>query len=279
MVRRSERVSFPGGTGFELGGIIDLPDDTPRATALFTHCFTCSKDLKAIVRISRGLAEQGFAVLRYDLTGLGGSRGDFSRTSFTTNRADLRAAADFLANHLQPPRFLIGHSFGGACSLSLAQEISSVRGVVSLAAPSDTGHLADLLHRMDPRITTEELGSVSIGGRDYSIRKPMLDDFRAFDLPAILRQLTKPALLFHSPVDQTLGFEHALRLYSFLTQRSEADPDPSPASLFCLPGADHLLVNNPADLPLVTSVMAAWFQRLLEPQAPSPPSTNQKVIL
>ncbi len=263
-IRRSERVSFPGGSGFELGGILDLPIDAPKATVLFTHCFTCNKDLKAIVRIGRGLAEAGYAVLRYDLTGLGHSRGDFSHTSFSTNQADLLAASRFLSHRLAAPTFLVGHSFGGACSLSLAEQIVSVRGVVSVAGPSDTTHLGDFLERLDPDIGSKGVGTVTIGGRDYVIRQQMLDDFRSHDLPATLRQITKPALLFHSPEDQTLGYEHVLRLFSFLTQRGGYDPEPAPTSLITLPGADHLLMKNPSDLTFVTATIAAWFDRILQ---------------
>mgnify|MGYP003381365209 CR=1 FL=1 len=263
MVRRSQRVSFPGGLGFELAGIVDVPNDAPQATVVFTHCFTCNKDLKAIVRISRGLAEAGYLVLRYDLTGLGGSQGDFSRTHFSSNRDDLLAACAFMSQHYAPAEFLIGHSFGGACALSLAEQIDSVRGAVALAAPSDTGHLADLLQRMDRNIASQGMGKVTIGGKEHTIRDSMLADLRSFNLPACLRQLTKPTMLFHSPVDETLGFEHALRLFALLTQRSGADPEPSPTSLICLPGADHLLVRNMADIDFVTATIAAWFRRLL----------------
>lgn len=268
-MRRSERVEFPNGAafqsgaGFELAGILDHPDGDPKATVLFTHCFTCNKDLKAIVRISRGLAEHGYAVLRYDLTGLGGSQGDFSLSNFSTNQADLQAASSFLSGRIAPPTFLVGHSFGAACSLSQAEKIDSVRGIVSVAAPSDTRHLADLLDRMDSEIAVKGIGSVSIGGRDYVIRKQMLDDFRSHDLSIDLRKLTKPALLFHSPVDETLGYEHVLRLFSFLTQRSPDDPEPAPTSLLTLPGADHLLVKHPADLEYVTRSIANWFDRVL----------------
>ncbi len=264
MTRTSERVSFIGGSGFQLAGITDLPEGRPKATVLFTHCFTCSKDLKAIVRISRGLAEHGYLVLRYDLTGLGGSQGDFSQTNFTSNRADLRAASDFLNEYFEPPSFLMGHSFGGACSLSMAEEIESVRGIISLASPSDTTHLADLLLRLDPRIASEGTGQVNIGGRTYEIAQQMLADFRSFDLPAGLRKLGKPTLLFHSPEDETVRFDHVLRLYSLLTQRATDDDIPSaPASLICLPQADHLLVNNPADTRLVTKMACAWFESIL----------------
>ena len=116
---------------------------------------------------------------------------------------------------------------------------------------------------MEPSIASDGSGHVTIGGRVYKIRKEMTADFRRFDLPAKLRKVTKPALVFHSPVDEVLGFEHALRLFGFLTQRSAADPEPSPASLICLPGANHLLANNPADLEFVIATLAAWFSRLL----------------
>lgn len=262
-MRRSERVHFPGGRGERLAGIIDLPDAEPTGCLVFTHCFTCNKDLKAIVRISRGLAARGFCVLRFDLTGLGGSQGDFSETNFSSNRSDLRAAIEFMSQHVAPPSFLIGHSFGGACSLSLAQHVPSVRGVVAIAAPSDTRHLAELLLRMNPAIASEGVGEVTIGGRPYTIRQEILDDFRAFDLARELSQVSKPALLFHSPADETLGFEHALRIFGLLSQRADTAAEPSPASLVSLADADHLLSNNPADLVFVTEITAAWLTRQL----------------
>lgn len=267
-MRKSERVNFQGGSEFELTGILDRPDGTPKAVALFTHCFTCNKDLKAIVRISRGLAERGFCVLRYDLTGLGGSKGDFSLSNFSTNQADLKSAAAFLSETEAPPQFLIGHSFGAACSLSLTQSIDSVLGVASIAAPSDTAHLADLLKRMNSEIEVRGIGTVNIGGIEHVVRKQMLDDFRSHDLPTLLRKVTKPALLFHSPTDETLGYEHVLRIFSCLTQRSHDDPEPSIASIITLPNADHLLVKNPADIEFVTASISAWFERILAFETP-----------
>lgn len=262
---RSGRVTFQGGNGYELGGIIDAPFDPCLASAVFTHCFTCSKDLKAIVRISRELAEHGIAVLRYDLTGLGNSRGDFSQTNFTTNRRDLFSAIDFLSEQLQPPSVLIGHSFGGACSLSVAGEIPSIKGVVSLASPSDTHHLAQLLERMNPKII-QGSGQVTIGGKEYTITRAMLNDFREFDLHAKLQTLDKPVLLFHSPVDETLGFEQALRLYGVLGQRSsDQSNEASAVSLICLPGADHLLVRDQRDLSFVGQTSLAWIKRYCLP--------------
>ena len=257
-MRRSERVSFTGGQGYELAGIIDRPASKPQAVAVFTHCFTCNKDLKAIVKISRGLADHGFAVLRYDLTGLGNSHGSFSDTNFSSNQRDLLAAVRFAKEQIAAPQFLLGHSFGAACSLSLTPEIESLRGTVSIAGPSDTVHLADLLVHMNPEIREAGSGVVNIGGVRYTINQQMIEDFRAHSLQSSLSQIRSPVLLLHSTHDETLSFEHAQRLFESLSANKHAVP-----SLLAIPGADHLLTRNPADIQYVVRMIAGWMDRIL----------------
>ena len=89
----TERISFTGHAGHDLAARLDLPEGPVLATALFAHCFTCSKDIPAARRIAARLSAMGIAVLRFDFTGLGHSGGEFANTSFTSNVADLIAAA------------------------------------------------------------------------------------------------------------------------------------------------------------------------------------------
>jgi putative redox protein len=227
------------------------------------HCFTCSKDLKAGVRIARGLAGHGWSVLRFDFAGLGNSDGNFAESNFRTNRFDLLAACEFMANEIGPPSLLFGHSFGGAAAMSIADEISSVRGVVSLAAPSETHHLADFLARSDPRLESEGIGEAVIGGRKFPIARQMLEDFRSYNLEADLSRLSKPLLILHSTADETVGYHHALRIYSLVQQANSERPERPDVSLFTLPKSDHLLVNNPHDLPLVIGMVHIWAKRLI----------------
>lgn len=268
-LRRSERVVFPGGLGLQLSGIVDLPVEQPRAIAVYAHCFTCSKDIKAAVRISRALASAGFGVLRFDFMGLGDSQGDFADSNFTTNCGDLRAAVRFVSENYSAPSLLLGHSFGGAACLAVASDLESVLGVSTIASPSDTHHLAALLERMNPAIATSGIGDVTIGGRSYTITQQMVDDFRAYDLQATLRSFVKPVLIFHAPADETLRFTHALRLLQALTRGTSSQPEShhhdshSLASLISLPGADHLLTNRPGDVDYVASMIATWWGRLL----------------
>jgi putative redox protein len=258
-------VRFAGGSGDELAGIIDRPDDLSTfPVAVFSHCFTCNKDFKAIVRICRGLAEHGIGVLRYDMTGLGGSKGDFSRTDFSTNVADLQSAIRFANSELGRVTALIGLSFGGAASLAHAGSWAEPnsphppKAVVTLAAPSDTQHLARLLEKKDPKIASDGLGSVTIGGIDWKIRRQMLEDLRHYDLPGRISMIRAATLLFHSPDDETVSFDHALRIMGLIQSSPHGA---APVSLVSLDGADHLLVNEPRDLRFVISTIAAFLTR------------------
>ena len=258
-----------GGSGVQLAGIVDLPVDMPRGMAVFAHCFTCSKDIKATVRIARALAGAGYGVLRFDFMGLGDSEGNFADSNFSTNCSDLRAAIQFVHDKYAPPSLLVGHSFGGAACLATAGQIDSVLGVVTIASPSNTHHLAALLERRNPHIAEEGRGQVAIGGRHYTITRQMLENFREFDMAQVLSQFAKPVLIFHAPGDETLRFSHALRLLQALTrgttERAEAHHDAhSLASLISLPGADHLLTNRAGDVEYVAAMIATWWQRLIE---------------
>jgi putative redox protein len=263
--RKSYRVKFVGGDGSsQLAGIIDRPDGVSDApVVVFSHCFTCNKDLKSTVRIARALAELGIAVLRFDMTGLGGSEGDFSQTHFTSNLADLAAAIRFASEEIGPVTGLMGHSFGGAASLATAGKnpnpnLPPIRAVASLAAPSDTTHLADLLSSMNPAIEAEGIGVVTIGGFQWTIRKEMLEDFRSHDLPQMIGRIDCPVMLLHSPVDKTVRFDHALRTMSLIAGSEQSDAS---VSLVALPKADHLLGANPPDIDFVASTVAAFFHR------------------
>ncbi len=254
-MRRSKRVSFPNRQGIQLAGIIDWDPEHLSASCVFAHCFTCTKDLKAIVRISRNLAERGLGVLRFDLTGLGGSGGEFSETTFENNCEDVRAAIEFVTDEMQPPQFLIGHSLGGAAQMAVASEVESAKGIATIASPSDTFHLSKTLQRMNPQIKAVGHGEVTIGGFTYLVREKMLEVLEQTDLQTPIRTNGLPHLIFHSPVDDTLPISHAEKIFEWVT---------GPRTFVTLDGSDHLLVDNPHDVEFVAEHIALWANRILQ---------------
>ena len=249
---RTKRVEFQGAHGDRLAAKLELPAVSTGTFALFAHCFSCSKDYKAIVGISRELAAGGIAVCRFDFTGLGESRGDFSATNLSSNLEDLYAAADFLRREYAAPQLLIGHSLGGAAILAAAAQIPESRAVVTIAAPSDTEYLGRQLKMLAPELETEGESTVILGGRAIQLRQQLLEDLARHSMENYLAGLGRPLLVIHSPQDETLSIDHAERLFQMATQ---------PKSFLAVDGADHLLAANPRDWQFVAATIPLWAGR------------------
>jgi uncharacterized OsmC-like protein/alpha/beta superfamily hydrolase len=254
-----ERFDFPNASGEKLSALLDRPVGQPMAFALFAHCFTCGKDVLAAKRIAEGLTARGIAVLRFDFTGLGASEGEFANTTFSSNVADLVAAADHLRKMYQPPAILIGHSLGGAAVLAAAQHVPEARAVATIAAPVDPAHVTGLFKEQIPEIEAKGEREVSLAGRPFRIRKEFLDDVGMQKLEHCLRDLRKALLVMHSPTDDLVGIENASAIFTAAKH---------PKSFMSLAGADHL-ISKRSDATYVADVIAAWSERYLD-MVPAP---------
>jgi len=250
----SERFDFPNAAGQQLAGLLDTPVAGPRAYALFAHCFTCGKDVRAAQRIAEALTARGIAVLRFDFTGLGASEGEFANTTFSSNVADLVAAADHLRRARRAPALLIGHSLGGAAILAAAGSVPEARAVATIAAPCDPQHVTGLFREHVETIRAQGEIEVALAGRPFRIRRELLDDVAEQNLTQRIAGLRKALLVFHSPVDELVGIDNASCI--FLAAKH-------PKSFVSLDDADHLLSRR-GDAAYVAHVMAAWAERYLD---------------
>lgn len=249
-----EKVDFPAADGTSrLDARLDRPPGTPRAYALFAHCFTCSKETLAAARIADGLTRHGIAVLRFDFTGLGGSGGDFANTSFSANVADLIAAAAWLATAHRPPALLVGHSLGGAAVLAAAPRLAEVAAVCSIAAPADPAQVTAMIDGQLPAAGSDAAVPVTIAGRPFAIRRAFLDDLARQALDRAVAGLERPLLIVHSAADRVVPFAAGERLFAAAR---------APKSLIALDTADHLLSDR-ADAAHVADVIAAWADRYI----------------
>jgi putative redox protein len=251
----NEKLQFQNEDGESLSARIDFPkDQETKAFALFAHCFTCSKDLTSVRNISRALNEAGIAVMRFDFTGLGESEGDFADTNFSSNVNDLVYASKVLADQYAAPKILIGHSLGGAAVLSAAVKIDAVQAVVTIGAPSSPDHVQHLFKGDVEEINANDVAEVSIGGRDFTIKKQFLEDLDSASLELCIKCLRRPILVMHSPQDTTVGIQNAGEIYGAAMH---------PKSFISLDGADHLLTDR-RDSMYVGSMIAGWASRYLE---------------
>jgi putative redox protein len=248
-------VSFENDDGQTLAGLMALPSGTPRGFALFAHCFTCSKNLKAATNISRALAEAGIAVLRFDFTGLGQSEGEFADTNFSSNVSDLLAAVRFLEQQYEAPRILLGHSLGGTAVLQAAAEVPSSVAVATVGSPADPVHVRHLFADSEEELRQKGHAQVQLGGRPFLMRQQFLDDLERHDLVSAIGSLRKALLVMHAPLDDVVEIDNASAL--FLAAKH-------PKSFVSLDNADHLL-SNERDSHYAGGVLAAWASRYLPP--------------
>ena len=249
----TERFKFLGTEEQQLAACLDMPVGETRAYALFAHCFTGGKDILAATRIGQALAACGIAVLRFDFTGLGASEGEFANTNFSTNLADLVAAANYLRQAYRAPSLLIGHSLGGAAVLAAASEIPEVRGVVTIAAPSDPAHVKEHFRGHLAEIQANGEAVVKLGGRPFKIKRQFLIDAEKQRLLHKVSEFDGALMVMHSPQDQTVSMQNATHIFSVANH---------PKSFISLDNADHLLTRK-SDAVYAANVIAAWSERYI----------------
>ncbi|MEO0576502.1 MAG: bifunctional alpha/beta hydrolase/OsmC family protein [Pseudomonadota bacterium] len=260
---KQQRITFTNRSGETLAGQIDWPADEKvgyRAIALFAHCFTCTKNIKAAGNISRALTDHGIAVLRFDFTGLGESDGDFADTNFSSNVEDLIDAANWLAEQHAAPSLLVGHSLGGTAVLQAAPQIDSAVAVATIGSPSTPEHVTHLFSDKAADIERDGSAEVLLAGRPFTIKQQFIEDLHKQPLADTVAGMRKALLIMHSPIDTTVDVSNAAELF---TQAKH------PKSFVSLDTADHLLSNN-ADSSYAARVLAGWADRYLPDAEPGP---------
>lgn len=256
MKTKTIKCNFKNSRGNSLDARLDVPVhiDISEITdfIIFCHCFTCSKETITTFRLSRRLAENGYAVLRFDFTGLGNSEGDFSATTFTSTQDDLKSAINFLNTNHRSPSFLMGHSLGGTTALSVAQDYVSVKGVVTVASPSEPEHV---LHHFGHALTLLEqniAASFEVAGQYYEIEPEFVENVRGADMQLLLSELKKPVLVVNVENDALVKQADSQQILDWVNGET---------TLINVTGSNHLLSNRDAT-EMVTGEIVRWISKL-----------------
>lgn len=256
----TQKLFIENSSGQKLAANLELPvGRKPHNFAVFAHCFTCSKNFRAVRNISDSLAEKGFGVLSLDFTGLGESEGLFEETNFSSSVDDLLSAVAYLRENHDAPRLLVGHSLGGTAALMASGSIPELAGVATVGSPSMPAHVTRLFESEIDEIRSRGYADVSIGGRPFRVKEQFIDDVAKQDLSSLLSKGGKAFLFLHSPQDKIVSIDNAAELYAAARH---------PKSFISLDGADHLLTSS-EDARYAGSVIAEWAKRYVS--IPEPP--------
>lgn len=249
----TKNLSIPGKSE-SLHAKLDIPvSGKIKQLAIFAHCFTCTSNLGIVKNISKTLTNQGIAVLRFDFTGLGRSKGDFADTNFTHNVADIVSVYNYLTEHYKAPEILIGHSLGGAAVLAAAGQLPDIKALATIGAPSGPSHVQHIFKNQLKEIEEKGKATVSVGGRPFELKKQFLDDIKNNSITEIIKNLKKPLLILHSPQDTVVEIENAAEIYKAAFH---------PKSFISLDGADHIL-SKKEDAIYAANVIGSWVERYI----------------
>jgi len=233
---QSRKVYFEGFDGSQLEATLEFPSEiAPQQYVIVSHCFTCSKQTLTTARLSRGLAQSGQAVLRFDFTGLGGSEGDFATTNFSSMVRDIECAANWLSAHYEPASILIGHSMGGTASLAAVQNacagLSQVEKIITLASPANPAHVLHHFGSAMDQLQRGESAQIIVAGQAYPVKPAFIDDVESYDMDGQMQGCDIPVMAIRAGDDGLIGPQAAEQIMAYTGSES---------LLREVAGADHL---------------------------------------
>lgn len=251
MGRKSIKFPFSSSRGQKLAGILDLPEGETLFYGVFAPCFTCTKESHAAHKICRALSEQGVGILRFDMTGLGESEGDFAGTNFSSRILDIIAASHALAAAYEPPKILIGHSISGIAALSAAKQLPHLQAVATLGSPRDPEYIIDKFRRNNQITVKGDVAELIVAGRKVPVKKTFVDDMLSHDVAALTAAYDRKLFIFHAPRDEIVSFENARILH----ERANCDKELLPLG----GSATHLLEQGGDDATYIAETICDWF--------------------
>lgn len=176
----------------------------------------------------RRMQQLGFSVLAIDYRGFGRTSRELPSEAMAVE--DARAAWDWLARrHPTLPRYIFGHSLGGAVAVQLAKQVQDERGLILENTFSSIRDVAG----------TMKWGWLPIGGLIT----------QRFDSIGRIGRIGSPLLLVHGEEDRLIRPELGQRLF---------DAAAAPKQLVRVPGGSHHSTNRIAQ-PLYRAALPALF--------------------
>jgi len=141
----------------------------------------------------------------------------------------------------------MGHSLGGTTALSIAQNHTEVKAVVTVASPSDPEHV---LHHFGHALTLLEqniAASFEVASQYFDIQPEFIEDVRNTDMQSTLARLKKPVLIFSIENDTVVAENNAQEIQQWVRGETR---------LITLKNTDHLLSDRQSS--------AAAAQKIIE---------------
>ena len=262
----AEDVTVPTTMGHSLAGTLTLPPGAGPFPAIVTITGSGSQDRDEEIPMVRGyrpfrqiadtLSRMGIAVLRMDDRGVGGSGGN-ARTATSEDFArDIEAGVSYLRGRkeIDGRRVgLLGHSEGGLIAPMVAAKDPSLRAIVLMAGPAQTGRT---IIAFQNRYAIEHSPSIAAEARDSAMAaarqqvdsmagaNPWVRFFLDYDPLITARNVRVPTLILQGATDQQVTADQAEALGEAI--RSSGNQN---VTVRVFPETNHLFILDPSGNP------------------------------
>jgi pimeloyl-ACP methyl ester carboxylesterase len=272
-----EAVTIPAA-GFNLGATVTRPRSAKpsgagaasRLPAVVLLAGAAANERDGVVsgvpilgQLAGAVAEAGFVAVRYDKRGYGQSGGRAESVTLADQAEDALAVVRWLSsrNDIDRDRIaVVGHNEGAWAAMLMATRERRIAGVVTIAAPSNTGaervleQQRHVLERTDlppaERVAKIELQSrinaAVTSGRGWEalppeVRKqadtPWFQSFLIFDPARVIGDIRQPVLFVHGELDAEVPVLHVDRLGELAQKQGRSRA----VAVVAVRGVNHLL--------------------------------------
>lgn len=214
-----EKITFDSSDGVKLAGVWHIPSSPTSKTIVLAHGLTVDKDEDGIfVDIANLLAENGFAVFRFDFRGHGESEGKQEDMTIAGELMDLDAAVDEVQNKGFTKVGLLGASFGGGIATLYAAENPDKIKALCLWNPClnydhifinpITPWLKDKKEKIKTQL--EEKGWAEVGSRNFKLGKALFDEMSSTFPFEEMKKIKIPTIIIHPDKDSYVPYEDSV---------------------------------------------------------------------
>jgi putative redox protein len=247
-------IHFYNQHGEKLAGSLHLPKQHNGCGVVFGHCFTCTRHTRIIRETCDALAADNFLALRFDFSGNGQSEGEFSKSTYSKQVAEMQEASGVILKKGVRRLGLAGHSMGAVIAVLTAPRIETVKAVCTLAGRLTGLNASNFFSRSQIK-ELENTGKVSFTsrGRSLQLSTEFFADAKQYDLPETVKSLKTPLMVVHGDADEIIPVDNAYQAKSL---------NPEHMELAVIAGADHMFSNDKHRSQIVKLVVR-WFKERL----------------
>ena len=195
-------------------------------TVILFHGFTGNKlePHRIFLKLSRLLAAEGLATIRFDFSGSGESDGDFEEMTFSTEVFEAQEILKFVSDlpTTDPEKIgVVGLSMGGAVASVLAGTNPSTVKALVLWSAAGIDTIADIYRSKEDRevFPRNQRGEIDIGG--LWLNHDFYEDLRGWDTYETVKDYPKPVLILHGTGDQVVPPTTAEKYQATLSGRAK----------------------------------------------------------